>query len=182
MNATEIKAMWVFACQYWPNYPIPADPDERVVRLQVWTDTLGDLESTAVRAALVTLSESEWFPPLGVLRSRACEIVANAAGVARIPDVDEAWAEVMEAIHNVGRYGSPKWSHPALTQTMRAIGWLEVCNCTDLGVMRGQFFRFYANAQGRAQRDRTPPPPALAAFMAGAVKRVDEILEIGPGS
>lgn len=185
MNATEIKAMWVYASQMWSNHPIPADADERVVLLQIWSDTLGDLDAVAVRAALVAMSASEWFPPLGALRARACELVAQAAGVDRLPDEDEAWSEVMVMIGRVGRYGMPDWSHPTVGSTVAAIGWQEICGCTELGVMRGQFRRMFTAAQGRALQARTPPPPALAAFLADAAKavgRVDDVLELGGGS
>lgn len=184
MNATEIKALWVYASQMWPNHPIPLNPDERVVLLQTWTDSVGDLDAGAIKAALLTLSSAEWFPPLGTVRERAELLIAEANGVGRIPDVDEAWAEVMQTIHRTGRYGVPVWSHPAIRSTVAALDWLEICNCTDLGVMRGQFARFYEAAKTRARRTDHPPPPGVAAFLAkhAIAKRVDDVLEIGPGS
>lgn len=182
MQETEIRVLWEYAAQAWPNYTIPTTPEQRRIRIEVWSDMLGDLEAGLVRAALGSLSGREFFPPLGIVRDTAALLQNQIDGVPSVPDVDQAWDEVTWALQHVGRREPPQWTHPAIAATVRALNWNEICNCGELGVMRGQFARLYETCKGRVERERVPPPPALAAFIANGLKRVDDVLEIGPGS
>lgn len=182
MTDDEIRALWVRGSRMWEWWPYPAaDTELAMVDMGLWHDMFDDLSVGTVSAAMLSLASRDKFPPPGLLRDTAVRLQNQLDGRPPIPDVDEAWDEVMWAVRHVGRYDTPEWSHSAVGATVRAIGWLEVCNCTELGVMRGQFARLYETCKGRVERESIPPPPALAAFMAAGLKRVDDVLAIGPG-
>lgn len=185
MTDDEIRALWVRGSRMWEWWPYPAEDDDvAVVDMTLWHEMLDDLNVATVSAAMVSLANREKFPPIGLIRDTAVKLQNQLDGVPPVPDVDEAWNVVYSAITTAGRYNQPKWEdwpHPAIAATVRGIGWLEICGSENLDVLRGQFDRHYAICKGRVERESVPPPPALAAFMAAGLKRVDDVLEIGAG-
>lgn len=177
MTDTEIEAVWLYAGEAWPNYRVPESVELESVRRQAWRDQLGDLDLAHVRAAIAELGSSEFFPPLGKIRESALDLARVERGESRVPDVDEAWAEVVQAFHQIGSYHVPVWSHPAVAVTVRALDWQTMCMSTEPEVMRGQFAKLYGVCRDRHVRDSRPAAPAVAAILERAAHRMSELDE-----
>lgn len=120
-----------------------------------WYWLLEDLDEQVVGVALRRILSRQKIPAMptpGAIRSEVAAI--------QNPDVPlaaDAWAEVLRKVHSFGRYARPKWSHELIAQTVRAIGWLDICNAENIGVIRAHFMRIYDTYLDRAKDDLTMP-------------------------
>jgi hypothetical protein len=128
-----------------------------------WTDrsidgyvlAIGDLPFDAVRSAVFAAIRAESKMPAPADLRRA--VLEQATG--GTPGVDEAWSEVRREFGTTGRTGVPQWSHPLITDTVRAIGgWGALCSSTDETGIRIQFQRTFARLTARAERDALIAP------------------------
>jgi hypothetical protein len=171
----------VYVNANWQQFDVPVMAEHEAIWIRAWLDQLEDLPAELVLRAVAALANRDHPPKPGQLRTAACQLQNQLDGVPAVPDVDEAWDAVTWAAQYVGRYQTPEWPHPAIAATVKAIGWVEICNSENLSVLRGQFARLYETCKGRVERESVPAPPALAAFMAAGLKRVDDVLAIGAG-
>ncbi|HWG42514.1 MAG TPA: hypothetical protein VN688_06970, partial [Gemmataceae bacterium] len=118
--------------------------------LKVYYDLLSDLPLDVLQlAAKRALLESHYpvFPPVGVLRKLAAEIMRPPA----MPAL-EAWGVLQRAID---RYGddNPQQGLDALPEPIRAVaeqfGWRQLCRCNETEILRAQFSKAYDTAQAR---------------------------------
>lgn len=160
MQRSEIVEVFGLVAALWPAWRLPTDVDEQDVVVGVWFRLLGDLDQSAVAAAVESLAcdGREFAPQPGVVRRRAMSFGHRSP----LPDVDEAWAEVLATIGRVGRYRTPSWSHPAIEAAVNALDWQRLCSSTDLMVDRAHFLKFYGKAHDRAEFARVMPPSVLA--------------------
>lgn len=174
MNPSNIVELVTYVSFTWPSFRLPENKAELRVLVDVWGNHLGDLDPTAVRAAVdaYAVEGSQWAPAPGQIRRR----VAEHTGAGAAPDTDAAWAEVSNAIARVGwtvALGNRiEWSHPAVAAAVGALGWDELCGSTNVVADRAHFARFYADTRERAVR-AAAMPPSVAALMAGSVKRLE---------
>jgi hypothetical protein len=173
----DVLTLWLVAREIWDRFDIPESADLRRVKEQVWLDVLGDLDGELVRAALVDLSAREFPPAVGTIREAALRLSAAEASGSRIPDPDEAWAEVSAAVRAVGRYRAPEFSHPAVGAAVELIGWTTICDSQDDGSDR--FVATYRAVLRRAAR--AIPPPILAARVPALAKSQVGELDSGGG-
>lgn len=68
------------------------------------------------RAVNHIIGTAKWFPKVSEIN----EAVALTSGL--LPDVDEAWSEVAEAMRSIGRTGRPIWSHWMIDEAVKATG------------------------------------------------------------
>lgn len=180
--------LWLYLAETWPNYQIPTDPDQRAVRIQVWSDQLGDLDPQQVRAAIASLGNREFPPAPGVIREKAVELAQQAEGERQAPDPDEAWRVVFEnacgRLYKTNTHDCAIFDHLAVQQAVRAVGWDEIRYSEEPHFVRAAFLKVYATSAERYKRESLLPPPAVLAFVAdhGAIKRADDVLGIGPSS
>ncbi len=123
-----------------------------------------DLEPGQVMAAVQSMaSEGERFAPgPGQVRKRALEMVGS-----QVPSADEALAEVYRQIAAVGYLGLPEWSHPAIGDTVAAMGgWLALCASEDHMADRAHFLRLYGTVE-RRHATAALMPPGVAALLVG---------------
>lgn len=140
---------------------VAAYPNQQInpQTVSVYTMALADLDAgEALQAVRRILAESRFFPTIAEIRQDV-----TRARVA-LPSAEEAWGEVHRKIKDVGAYGDPEWSSPALQQTVRAIGWRELCltELDDLNTTRAHFFRTF-----NAYRERTLRDENLASLESG---------------
>lgn len=149
MNPDEFTVALAYVRRIWPQQRLP----ERTA--DAWFRLLGDLDADALTAAIEDLATSgrEFPPSAGHLRKRACELVAPG-----VPDADEAWDEVNSAMARVGSYGTPTWSHPAVSAAVETIGWRKLCLSENSMADRAHFIGFYGTIRDRTQRDLAMPP------------------------
>lgn len=109
--------------------------------LIAWHEALQDEDVQAVLAAwrLVRAAERE-MPSVATFLNYVEQVKGTSA-----PGVVEAEAELRQAIAQQGRYVKPVFSHPALANTVNALGWENICDTpeTDLHWM---FVKTYENA------------------------------------
>ena len=111
----------------------------------VYVELLKDLEYEQVLEAVSDLiCTEEWCPSVATVRRR----VAAKKGVLAPPAV-EAWDEVIDKVRQVGlRGGGAEWSHPAIKQTVRAIGWNQICQSTNVDHARAIDMVFHNGRNG----------------------------------
>lgn len=161
MQSEETVALWLYMAEVWPSYRLPEDAEARSVRMTVWQDVLGDLPATAVRAAIVEHAGDEFAPPPGALRASALRLTGN-----KIPDLDEAWAEVRKAIAEGGFHSYVvEWSHPAIRSAVEAIGWYRLCRSDNQEALFAHFAQVFKPAAVRADR-RAALPAAVGESVA----------------
>lgn len=102
---------------------------------EVWKD-LSFVECQ--RAVGTVIRTSEMFPSAAQIRKE----VMRQMGVMSSSSA-EAWSEVMNQVREIGRYGRPKFSSQAVTDTVLALGWREICDSENQGVLRAHFFKMY---------------------------------------
>ncbi len=162
MTPDEIRVAWVYAQQLWPAFDIPADPRLEAVKLQAWLDVVGDLEMPLVRAALARLAADQFPPPPGRIRQEAVRLASPA-----VPDVDQAWAEVVDGIRRHGRAERPEFSHPLIAAAVDGMGgWLALCQSENPVADRAHFLKLYGVATIRQERDAAVSP-AVAGLVEG---------------
>jgi hypothetical protein len=132
----------------YPNFA----PTEHTV--EVYFQTLRDLPADLLKmAALHAISEAgrKFAPSVGELRLAAAEIQRRAAN---IPTSYQAWQELIEAIRLVGSYRpAPEFSHPLVGESVRALGWRNLCVSENLAADRARFIAAYEQFQQRAEAD-----------------------------
>lgn len=156
MNAQDVRRLIAYASELWPQtFELPATPEKLQLRVEVWLEFLSDLPAEAVRVALAQAAEEPFPPAPGALRQAALRLLSADLP----PDADQAVAEIMTAIHRVGYYGSPEWSHPALAQTVEAFGgWQAVCTSEHPESQRAHLLKLYATASRRHNSEQSMAP------------------------
>jgi hypothetical protein len=85
------------------------------------------------------------YPPNpGELRSFVLEAVDAT------PDAELAWQEVQKQVKDVGNWGRPEFSDPAILRAVNGVGgWEAVCSCeiANLPTLRAQFRNQYNAAK-----------------------------------
>lgn len=149
--AAELNALW------------PASRWE-VGTLKAGESLLLDLEPGPALAAVRALAaEGERFAPNpGQLRRKALELAGP-----RVPSADQALAEVHATIARIGHLGTPAWSHPAIGDTVAALGgWSALCGSTEPMADRAHFLRIYGTVERRYDSEMVMPP-SVSALVAG---------------
>ena len=114
----------------------------------VYAAMLGDLqEADLKRAALWCLTHLKFFPSVAELRLA----VADSDATHRLPDVDEAWAEVQTAIRKWGQRYAPEWSCPVVEAAVAGIGWRAICMSEEPDIIRAHFYKLYPIVRARHQ-------------------------------
>lgn len=177
MNRSEIAELVARVGATWPNFRVPATPEDARLLVSEWSAHLGDLPASTVTAAMRKYASEghEWPPPVGTLRRLSVHATGSAA-----PAVDEAWGEVRRAFSSHGYTRVPDWSHPAVAAAVRSMGgWrhlCETCTITSEVADRAHFQRFYAAAAEREQPDATPPTDrAVLSNIAGSIGHRGEL-------
>ena len=124
----------------------------------VYVDALDDLDFEETRAAVrdLLLTEDRW-PTIAGIRRR----VASRAG-ALAPSPSQVWSEIQQNASTIGRGSSPEFSHPAILEAVRAIGWWNICSSSNPETMRAQFLRIYEDTQKRHDLDVLSVPGRIA--------------------
>jgi hypothetical protein len=136
--------------------------------VQAYAIRLMPFDDASVNEAIErAITRLDRFPSIAALLGIVAEQLAGA------PDVDNAWAEVLTSIRRYGRYGVPRkgggydavtWSHPAIEDVVRSMGWLSLCDSDNIAADRAHFLKLYETASKRHKRSVSEvAAPALAA-------------------
>ena len=116
--------------------------------VEIYVENLKDLEYEQGRDAVDSIIRtSDWFPSIAALRR---EILA--IGGYLCPPKDQAWMEVETNMRRHGRTGKPEFSHHAIEDAVKAMGWTNMCLSENIDVVRGQFWKIYESISTRQDR------------------------------
>lgn len=128
---------------------------------EVWKD----LSFTDCKAAVASLVRtSEMFPSAALVRR---EVLRQGGLMA--PTAGEGWWQVMTMVREVGRYGRPQFANPAVQKAVEAIGWREICDSDNQGVLRAHFFKVYEKLAD--EHDRSALLSTVGALNSGDATR-----------
>jgi hypothetical protein len=145
MKKTEtIKILGVIAAAY------PNMKEITEIQINVWHESLKDLEAKPVQIAVQQYILEGTFPPsVAEIRKRAIAITKP-----ELPDATTAYGEVQQAIKKFGYYRESEAMEtlsPAARRTAKAMGWREMCHSEKPDVTRGQFLKMYETVLKREQ-------------------------------
>jgi hypothetical protein len=132
--------------------------------VEVYVTDILDLDYEPAVLAIKRLRQTRTFlPSIAEVRQAATEITAG-----QLPDGGQAWAEVTDQIRAVGYTGRPEFSHSAIAETVRALGWRELCASANQVADRAHFLKLYGTRRDRLERERNVDPEVneLAAALA----------------
>jgi len=140
----------------WPTVPWHV-PDTQVAQLvDEWTAVYDGFTLAEVADRLVwAVRNGHQFPPGPSTLVQMCLAERDRRNGITAPDADEAWQEVVQAVSQRGWYaGPPDWSHPAIADAARTLGWNALCHADNQTVLHGQFTRAYTTAVARHTDER----------------------------
>lgn len=115
--------------------------------VEVYYDLLQDIDAKVLMlAAKKVAAENTFFPAAAELRQAAFRLEEFASG--RL-DAGQAWGEVLQQVWDVGSWGVPKFSDPAIERAVAAIGWENICMSEMPGVERAHFMKIYDQLKRR---------------------------------
>lgn len=146
-NEKDIAGIVALIGAAYPNF----NPTEHTV--EVYFETLRDIPADLLKtAALKSIAEPgrKFAPSVGELRGAVGEIQRAVSGV---PSSYQAWQEVMQAMLEVGSYRTPEFSHPLIAETVRVMGWKNLCLSENAVADRARFIQAYEQLAERADND-----------------------------
>lgn len=128
--------------------------------LEVYLFSLSDIDAGLLRAAaLQHIGSSKWFPTVSELRESALSIVTHGD-----ESPEEAWGEVKRAIRLYGSYREPQFINAKIAQTVKIMGWLNLCMSENEVADRAHFFKVYASLKDREKFDTIALPEVRQAI------------------
>lgn len=160
MNESEVAQVIAVMQAAWPdrNWKGPA--------LKVYQIGLDDIPYEAANAAVAMLIKRSTFcPSPAEIRQVATESLTHD-----IPTVEQALAELQEALVRYWPHQTPTFSDPLIEQAVRAIGWRQISESEKPGIERAHFRDVYtglrASAVERVIRDPLGRGADMVAFAA----------------
>lgn len=159
MTPVQAKALLGVLLSYWPKADLPPQT------LKLYRDHLLEFDLEPAAHAVTNLGATSTFLPTVAELRRA---IVRELDPDPIPDVDQAWAEVVANARD-GIYGTPIYSHPAVADTVGAMGGIrELAVSENLMAERAHFMRLYETCKARAERAKQLPAPEHADRILGA--------------
>lgn len=152
MTPHEAAALVALISAAYPQWPASRDT------VAVYADALADLDYEQTLGAVrdVILTDDRW-PTVATIRRRT----ADRAGILS-PDQTEAWAEIRRLTSTGISTTVDAFSHPAIAETVAAVGWWDLCHSTSPETIRAQFLRLYADARIRHDAEIVSTPGKIA--------------------
>jgi len=175
MTRDDVKKVMAAVQILWPHSPLYPNGHASLA-VDVWLTMLNDLDADATLACVQSLAADgrEHAPAVGLIRSRTVETVARLTG-GDVPSIGQAVEEVMREISRVGRYGSPCFSHPAISTAVTQQTWSALCNSTNMDVTLAMFRRIYETHATRSQREMSLPPQARNVLNGVGIRSIEEV-------
>lgn len=152
MNAREAASVVAAISAAYPQWPASRET------VAIYADALADLDYVDALAAVreIILTDDRW-PTVATIRRRT----ASRAGILA-PDQAEAWAEVRRLTSTGLSTTVDAFSHPAIAETVAALGWWDLCHSTNPETIRAQFLRLYSDARTRLDDEAISTPGRIA--------------------
>ena len=121
--------------------------------IEVYYQDLKDIPDDELMVAAQhcrTENGRRFAPSVGEIRGAVAELRGISSN---IPTAFEAWGEVLEQFKYTGYYNEPKFSHPIIAETVRLMGWKELCVSENQIADRARFVQCFDQLVARAERD-----------------------------
>lgn len=106
---------------------------------------LKDIPPTELQVVVdQAVAESEFLPTIARLRD-----MHRRLGNITLTTWEAGWEKVLKEIRRIGIYGTPVFDDEYTTQTVRTMGWRELCLSENQAVDRAQFRDIYTNLAAR---------------------------------
>jgi len=146
-----------------------------------YTAGLLDLDFERARAAVNRLVKaSKWIPTIAEIREAAVDVAHGS----RAPG-GEAWGQCLKLIR---RYGSHRWpgidfevGDPVLLATIRALGWLDLCQSDNPHADRARFIELYDQLAQGERKEAAIAPGATSRALPQRTTEQRRISELVPG-
>ena len=148
----------------YPNF----NPTKHTV--EVYYQTLKDIPTDLLRSAtLQAISENgrKFAPSVGELRGTVADIQRAVSGT---PTSYQAWQEVQRQMVETGSYGEPEWSHPLVAETVRVLGWRNLCLSEHQVADRARVVQAYEQLSRRYEIEAMMLPEVLSYIEANGGK------------
>lgn len=149
------------------NYPNMQEKDMRPTAA-LWARMLADIPyQVGEKALLYVLSTARFFPTIADILAAVTKVTSPEQLTPA-----EAWGEVELAIRRHGLYGEAQAIDemaPEAGRVAKMMGWQDICQSENLGVVRGQFLRMFD-----AQKKRDEEHAALPAAVKDAMDKLIE--------
>jgi len=133
MNKKETASILAFLASAYPSIKITKETAE------VYHDVLQDLGyPECVETVRQCVRVSQFFPSASEIRRG---VLRDKGLLSPLPS--EAWSEVIGVASREGLNKSNEWSHATVAETVKAIGWREICFAENQGVLRAHFLKMY---------------------------------------
>jgi hypothetical protein len=115
-----------------------------------------DVPDEVLEAAVLDhISKSKWYPKISELRDIAIDM---QTGTSRLPPAAEAWGTAYKAMVEYGRSRKPDFDNPVLEQTIKALGWRNLCMSTNPIADRARFIQAYDQYKERNRVENVTLP------------------------
>jgi hypothetical protein len=158
MTPQETKKIFAILMVSYPKFFPAEDKDKLRLTIELWAEMLADIPFEVVQVAVKKMIlESPYPPAISDVRKQIADIMT--APEDRI-DASTAWGEVLHAIRMFG-WPRPEEAMESLSprtrQVVKAMGWQEICQATEAGVVRGQFLKMYDAYASRERQESLLP-------------------------
>ena len=137
---------------YFPRYKMLPNAES----MELWYTALKDLDYGLLSTALAKwVTTEKWPPSIAELREMCSEVTEG-----KLPDWGDGWCEVTAAIRRYGWQRQEKAMaamSPTTRETVKRIGWMELCSSENPETIRAQFRQIYETVSKRAVEDRKIP-------------------------
>ncbi|MDY2904913.1 MAG: hypothetical protein SOU02_08260 [Caecibacter massiliensis] len=114
-------------------------------QFDTYIKALMDIPPDILAAAIIKLIRTQkFFPAIAEIR-QAAQVVADVVYGQPQPDWSLAFLELKRQIRQHGHNGHPAFSDPFLAETVKRMGWFELCtdSTSNIEAQRAQFRQIY---------------------------------------
>lgn len=104
------------------------------------------------------IAECKFLPTVAEVRDRWHSLTLNLGQL----NSAEAWGMVTAEIMRIGSWGAPHFEDSRISQVVKAMGWLNICQSDVPGVDRAQFMRMFDQLAARDSSVQKLLPQARA--------------------
>lgn len=152
-------------------YPRFSDGVDSKAMARLWHEMLNDLDYVQTQIVLKRwIATEKWPPSIAEIRSMAADLNSDTIG-----DWTEGWDQVTRAVSKYGYWSESEalCSMDDVTRDcVKAIGWQNICQSTEIGVERGHFRTMYEQRKNSIRRSE-----AIPAYLKTPVERL--LTELG---
>ena len=150
MTPAEVSQVVAVVRSAYPAGRFPADSVATYERMLI------DLPYAPTRDAvseIIRARTNSFVPSIGEIRHAVAEIVNGP-----LRKGEEAWGDVTMKIRRVGRYGTPKFKDPVVTECVRIMNLEELCDSTNDASDRARFCALYESLRDRERTGQVSAP------------------------